>query len=92
MNENTENRDLHKEVSSYEFLVDIAVGRMLRGIENENIHVFCSREIDFVNSHCPQAPPNENNLDVQASKNSSLRLLFRKNWKVFGCVPLLFNK
>lgn len=43
MNQNTENRDLHKEVSSYEFLVDIAVGRMLRGIENENIHVFCSR-------------------------------------------------
>lgn len=28
MNQNTENSDLHKEVSSHEFLVGMAVGRM----------------------------------------------------------------
>lgn len=39
MNQNAEKENLHKEVSFHEFLVDIIVGRMLRGIENEHITV-----------------------------------------------------
>lgn len=50
MNQNTEEGDLHKEVPFHEFLLDIVVGSMLRGIENKNITVFWSGEI--FNSHC----------------------------------------
>lgn len=35
MNQNAKKGNLHKEASFHEFLVDIIMGRMLRGIENE---------------------------------------------------------
>lgn len=55
MNQNPENRDLDKEVSSYQFVIDTATGRMLRGTEDESRTVSWNREIPFVNSH---ASPN----------------------------------